>query len=87
MEMGVELGRYEKVRKLRVEKLSETMKRERKERERGHWKMWLFEWAFWGFLKVANVFGSRWSKDTFGYDPDLIFYLDVLGIKCSTKNC
>ncbi len=72
LEAGVDLARYEKRRQPRVEKLREAIKRDRKERERGPWGMWLFEWSFGGFLKLANVFGSRWSNNTFGYDPDLI---------------
>ena len=69
---GKELSRYQELRQPRVEKLRETMKLERRDRERGPWAALLRDWVFWVFLKVVNLLGSWWSDKTFGYDPDVV---------------
>jgi 2-polyprenyl-6-methoxyphenol hydroxylase-like FAD-dependent oxidoreductase len=72
VEKGAKLSRYEEIRKPRVEKLREEIRREKKDRDTGHLAAWLRDWSLWGFLKLVNFIGSRWAEGTFGYDPDSV---------------
>ena len=72
IESGAALARYEEIRQPRIEKLRDSIKNGRKERERGLWEAWFRDWIFWIFLKVLNILGNRLTRDLFGYDPDII---------------
>lgn len=71
IEKGAELSQYEEIRKPRVEKLREVIRRDKKDRaDTGPWMAWFRDWSVWFFLKVLGLVGSRWANSTFGYDPD-----------------
>jgi 2-polyprenyl-6-methoxyphenol hydroxylase-like FAD-dependent oxidoreductase len=72
IEKGANLSRYEEIRKPRVEKLREVIRRDKKERDTGPWTAWFRDWSIWVFLKGLSLIGSRWADSTFGYDPDSV---------------
>lgn len=56
----------------RVHRLRETIRSQRREKERGPWATWLRDWVFWFVLNFAAPLVSWWGRDLFDYDPDAV---------------